>query len=96
MSNVSIASATYGQYANISFYVNNPRNQGLLSALTLASILVMRETNFELLLEQQITIQTSFAPMNPPTASDEQIINSIIIEITFNLNQVNQLYRHER
>ncbi|XP_046852405.1 uncharacterized protein LOC124445699 [Xenia sp. Carnegie-2017] len=91
MSNVNIASTTYGQYANISFYVNNPRNQGFLSALTLASILVMRETNFELLLEQQITIQTSFAPMNPPTASDDQIINSIIIEITFNLNQWNFL-----
>jgi hypothetical protein len=45
-------------------------------------MLVIRETDLESALSQQVEIQTSASPAAPPTATADQSSNSVVIRIS--------------
>ena len=71
-----------GQDVNVSFYVINPSNSIAVRQIVLASILLTQESNLEDILNQQIVLHTSAQPNEPPSASQEQISNSVAIQIS--------------
>ena len=80
-----------GENVQVSFYVNRPSNTAdpVVLQSVLASMLVIRESDLESALSQQVQIQTSAAPATPPTATSEQTTNSVVIRISsFDANRV--------
>ena len=80
-----------GENVQVSFYVNRPSNTAdpVVLQNVLASMLVIRESDLESALSQQVQIQTSAAPATPPSATSEQTTNSVVIRISsFDANRV--------
>ncbi|CAB4015195.1 mucin, partial [Paramuricea clavata] len=72
-----------GENVQVSFYVNHPSNTNpVVLQNVLASMLVIRESDLESALSQQVQIQTSAAPATPPTATSGQTTNSVVIRIS--------------
>ena len=80
----------YGEHVNVSFYVINPSNSMPVRQKVLASILLTQESYLEnTALRQQIVLHTSAEPSEPPSASAEQMVNSVVIRISsFTRNRV--------
>ncbi|XP_028408014.1 uncharacterized protein LOC114530617 [Dendronephthya gigantea] len=77
----------------VSFYVDHPSSSDPVLRNVLASMLVTRETDLEIALSQQVEIQTSAEPANPPVATSEQTTNSVVIRIaSFGASQWTYLY----
>jgi hypothetical protein len=78
-----------GENVNVSFYVTNPSKSTPVPQKVLASMLLSQETDLEFALTQQVVLKTSAAPDIPPTATADQISNSVVIRISsFTQNRV--------